>query len=361
MQVDLPKNRFTGKTPDFWWNRELSVPAILLLPIAHFYGRTAKKRMLSDSRTSSKLPVICVGNYVVGGTGKTPFAIALYNLLKDKNYNPTFMLRGYGGKLKGPVMVDPKNHNAREVGDEALLLADVGPTVVATNRQQGATFVENTSSDIIIMDDGFQNSSLKKDVSIVLIDAEVGMGNGHCMPAGPLRAPIDTQIRKTDILVVVGNGEGSDPVIRRAARKGLMPNFATLEPKATEGQIGKPVLAYAGIGRPQKFFNSAKEVGFKVMHECLFPDHHFFSEGEMRQLLNLAEEQSLILLTTSKDKARLRNMPSKVAESLFSQSMELEVDMVVNRIESLWGRISDLLEKKGHLVIKQPNEVEINS
>lgn len=192
--------------PDFWWKPGQTLASWLLSPAGWIYGLVSGRRMLKKPKAKSRLPVICVGNFVVGGTGKTPFAIELSYRLQEEGLRPGFLLRGYGGKAKGPLLVDASMHDADVVGDEALLLARYGPTVIAADRPSGARLAEQQPIDVLLMDDGFQNPALAKDLSLVLVDCSVGFGNGKCLPAGPLRAPAAKQIVKADCLVLVGEG-----------------------------------------------------------------------------------------------------------------------------------------------------------
>lgn len=173
--------------PDFWWTEERTWQSTLLSPLSSLYGHFAAKRFQYNPRYKAKKPVLCIGNFTAGGTGKTPFAIALNTLLKDAGHTPGFLLRGYGGTYKGPLLVEQSKYCAEEVGDEALLLARKGPTVICADRAAGAKLLEKQDISVIIMDDGYQNPSLHKDYSIVLLDAKTGIGNGKCIPAGPLR------------------------------------------------------------------------------------------------------------------------------------------------------------------------------
>ncbi|MDN3718347.1 tetraacyldisaccharide 4'-kinase [Roseibium salinum] len=241
--------------PDYWWKPGFSLPALLLAPAAWIYGLVSGRRMLARPKAKCRLPVICIGNFVVGGTGKTPFAIELACRLQEEGYKPGFLLRGYGGRQKGPLLVDLAIHGAGDVGDEALLLARFGPTVVAANRPAGAALAETQPIDLLLMDDGFQNPSLAKDLSLALVDCTVGFGNGRCLPAGPLRAPPQKQILKADCLVLIGDGDAAEPAVHLAGRRALPILHAHLRPQPDEDLAGHRLYAFAGIGRPQKFFS----------------------------------------------------------------------------------------------------------
>ncbi|TYC62369.1 tetraacyldisaccharide 4'-kinase [Rhodobacterales bacterium] len=335
-----------SKAPDFWWKTGLSAAALLLSPVGWIYGALTGRRMLSKPRGSSSLPVICIGNFVVGGTGKTPFAIELAYRLREEGYRPGFLLRGYGGSEKGPLLVDPQQHDAGRVGDEALLLAPFGPTLVSANRPAGAELAEQQPIDVLLMDDGFQNPALAKDLSLVLVDCSVGFGNGLCLPAGPLRAPAQTQILKTDCLVLVGDGDAASDAVHLAGRKGLPVLHAHLRPQANEALAGRKLFAFAGIGRPGKFFDSLKSLGYEVRKTREFADHHPYSEADVRALLTEAEEHGLQLVTTSKDMARLVTSDGELFHWIASSTTVLEIRMEIDDEDRLMGLIREKLRQR---------------
>ncbi len=332
--------------PRFWWGKSYGIIGMLARLIAFGYALVAKKRMQQEPKYEAKIPVVCVGNFVVGGAGKTPFCIALFKLLKEKGFTPVFLTRGYGGQQREPIQVEIQHHDANQVGDEALLLAKVGSTVVAEDRGKGAELATQIGGDIIIMDDGFQNPNLKKDVAIVLIDSKFGIGNSRCLPAGPLRAPLDVQIQKTDILVVIGDGERADEVIQNCSQHGITTLHAEIKP-INIGQLKDvAILAFAGIGHPQKFFDTLKEKSLNVIHEIGFPDHHVFKSGEIRDMLNIAEQESLTLVTTAKDYARLLGIDNEHAVKLREQTKVLEVEMELVDSQTFVSKLVDLLGTK---------------
>src|SRR4051812_5054707 len=189
------------KAPRFWWDKPGAMAA-LLAPIASLYGAVAARR-LSEAGARAGTPVICVGNLTVGGAGKTPAAMAIARLLIEAGEQPYFLTRGYGGRLAGPVVVET-GHSAVQVGDEPLLLARVAPTIVAANRVAGAKLAREKGASVVVMDDGFQNPSLVKDLSILMIDGGRGIGNGRVLPAGPLRVPLEPQLDRADAILFVG-------------------------------------------------------------------------------------------------------------------------------------------------------------
>jgi tetraacyldisaccharide 4'-kinase len=291
------------KAPGFWW-REPGFEAALLSPLAAIYGAVAARR-LARSGVRAGVPVICVGNPTVGGAGKTPTAIAIARMLLAAGKQPMLLTRGYGGRLDGPVMVEPA-HAAVQVGDEPLLLARTAPTIVAQDRVAGAHFARDTGAGVIVMDDGFQNPSLAKDLSLLVVDTR-GIGNGRVLPAGPLRAPLAPQLDRASALLIVGGGL---PALESAARSRGLPVFhGTLEPDAdvVASLRGTRVLAFAGIGNPEKLFATLGAAGIEAPVRRSFGDHHRYSVVEARALLRDAETGGLQLLTTEKDFARLQD------------------------------------------------------
>jgi tetraacyldisaccharide 4'-kinase len=293
------------REPDFWW-RPAGWVAGLLSPAASMYGAIAAWRMDRPGR-SAGIPVVCVGNLTVGGAGKTPTAIAVAQMLAATGRRPFLVSRGYGGALPGPLRVDPVRHHAHEVGDEPLLLARVAPTMVARDRYAGAVAARAAGADVIVMDDGFQNPTLRKDLSIVVIDGGRGIGNGRVFPAGPLRASLEAQLHHAHAVLVIGSGTQADSTAA-AAQARLLPVFrGRLAPdtRALEALKRRPVLAFAGIGDPEKFFTTLSEAGIDIRARQSFPDHHRYRRAEALELIARAEREGLLPVTTEKDLVRL--------------------------------------------------------
>jgi len=291
------------------------------------------------------VPVVCVGNFVVGGAGKTPTCLALVKLARGRGLKPGYLTRGYGGRAKGPLLVDPATHDASLVGDEPLLLAAAAPTVVSGDRAAGARLLLAEGVDLIIMDDGFQNPTLAKDLSLVCVDGGVGVGNGMVIPSGPLRAPLAVQLRQADALVVIGEGERSDPVIRAAARAGRPVLRATLKPSRVREWRKEPVLAFAGIGRPEKFFASLREAGASVTLGIPFPDHHRFTEADAAGLLEQADAGKLRLVTTEKDKVRLAGLEGGSLAMLREKATVFEVTLAFDNPAAVAAMIDAVVAK----------------
>ena len=281
------------RAPDFW--RARGPLATLLSPLGAIYGASVAFKARHARPQNPGLPVICVGNLTAGGSGKTPVAIAVAQALRARSRKPFFLTRGYGGSEQGPVQV-ARAHSAAAMGDEALLLVRAAPTIVARDRAAGAKLAAEKNADILVMDDGHQNFSLRKSLSLVVVDAETGFGNGFMIPAGPLREPVRHGLSRADAVVLVGDGapdlQGfSGPVLR-----------ARLEAD-TASIRAKSVFAFAGIGRPEKFIASLEQGGAEVTGSCFFADHHPYTDDEILQLKAIAGDT--LLVTTEKDFVRL--------------------------------------------------------
>jgi tetraacyldisaccharide 4'-kinase len=302
-----------------FWHRPPSWMSLVLTPLAALYGLVAGTR-LQRKGFDAGIPVLCVGNYHVGGAGKTPTVLALTNVLRDLGETPIVLSRGYGGRLRGPIKVDPERHVAEDVGDEPLMLARTVPVVVARERVDGVALARSQGATVILMDDGFQNPAIAKDASLIVIDAGRGLGNACVFPAGPLRAPLSPQLDRTDALIVIGEGNAAAPVAAAIAAQGKPVLSAHIRPDDASVALlrGKRVLAFAGIGDPARFFRTLRSGGIEVVVERIFPDHHPFSKSEIETLLAEAKFVSLTLVTTEKDLARLRN-----AEGLASWANEI--------------------------------------
>ena len=291
--------------PSFWWRRERSAAALALAPLARLWGASSAWRMARTPAFKAPVAVVCVGNFVLGGAGKTPTAIALAQIAKTRGFTPGFLASGYGGQATGPRLVSSVMDKASMVGDEPLLLAAIAPTVIGRDRAASAKRLLETGIDLIIMDDGFQNPRLAKDLSFAVVDSDVGLGNGRVFPAGPLRAPLQPQLRRADALIVVGEGTAADPLVRSAARAGRVILRARLTPTGSMDWKKTPILAFAGIGRPEKFYAGLAAIGAPVGKTMSFADHHRYSEADAERLIAHADAAALRLVTTEKDMARL--------------------------------------------------------
>lgn len=292
------------ETPSWWYRKSTSLPAALLAPLAGLYGRIAASRFRREAAYRPSLPVICIGNFTAGGGGKTPTAIAVAKTLQAMGKSPAFLTRGYGGRARGVVHV--AGHDAREVGDEALLLAAAAPVFVSADRVAGAKAIEQTDADVIVMDDGFQNPALAKDLSLIVTDAGSGLGNGRVIPAGPLRAPLAAQMPHADALLVIGDGARADPLACNFGTQGKPVLRAKIVPDCDARWLAVlPAIGFAGIARPSKFFATLKSNGARLIASHAFADHHRFTQKDARRLLQEADEKKAMLVTTEKDWARL--------------------------------------------------------
>ena len=290
------------RAPAFWDADPGHPAARLLAPVGTLYGRHTAARM-DRPGAPAPCPVLCVGNFTLGGAGKTPTALALATRLRTLGANPAFLTRGYGGRLTGPVRVDPSRQSAAETGDEPRLLARVAPTILARDRPAGAAVCVREGADVIVMDDGLQNPSLAKTLSLAVVDAGAGLGNGLPFPAGPLRVPLARQWPHVHGLVLIGTGPRGEAVAAAARARGLPVHRARLVPGAD--LTGRRVLAFAGIGRPRKFFASLEEAGATIVARRAFPDHHPYGAADEATLAAEAARLGAELVTTEKDHVRL--------------------------------------------------------
>jgi len=327
-----------------FWHRPPSWKSHLLRPLAALYGAVAALR-LQRNGFDAGVPVLCVGNYHVGGAGKTPAVLALTKLLRDLGETPVVLSRGYGGRLRGPVRVDPARHRADDVGDEPLMLARTVPVMVARDRTDGVALAKSQGATVILMDDGFQNASIAKDASLIVIDGERGLGNGRVFPAGPLRAPLSPQLARTDALIVIGDGSAAAPVAAAVAAAGKPVLSAQLRPDAASvtSLRGKRVLGFAGIGDPNRFFRTLRACGLEVVRQRAFDDHHPFSESEIAELIAQARGDALTLVTTEKDLVRLRDVAG--AQAIVAFPVTLEFADPVQLRKFIAGRLFQAREK----------------
>lgn len=272
----------------------------MLAPLGRAYGLLGdmRRRLVTPKRVP--VPVICIGNLTVGGAGKTPTAIAVAKRLKAGGESPHMLTRGYGGRARGPVLVDIVSHDAEEVGDEALLLATIAPCWVAKDRVAGAKAALSAGASVIILDDGYQNPHLAHDLALVVVDGAVGFGNNRLMPAGPLRETVAGGLARADALVVIGGD-------RREAIDTDLPRLRAELRRSADGPDleKKRVVAFAGIGRPEKFFETLQELGAIVVDVHAFPDHYRYKPSEIEAILEQARQVDAVCVTTEKDHVRL--------------------------------------------------------
>lgn len=301
--------------PSFWWKRP-AWQALCLSPLAALYGAVAASRMRRARGFAAAVPVLCVGNFTLGGAGKTPTALALARAAAAMGLKPGFLSRGYGGSLNETVLVDPARHTAAEVGDEPLLLSRAAPTAVSRGRVEGAKRLAEDGVDLILMDDGFQSARIVIDYALIVADARRGVGNGFVFPAGPLRAPFDVQQAAASALVIVGEGEAGASLAAGFAASGKPVFSAMLRPSEADDLDGARVLAFAGIGDPARFRRTLESLGATVAARRDFADHAHLSDAEIAALMKDAEAGGLRLVTTAKDAVRLAGRPGPAADLL---------------------------------------------
>lgn len=319
--------------PWFWREESIAAKAVsaALSPLAWGYecGGVLRRRFTTPWRAS--VPVICIGNASLGGAGKTPFAMMLGDLLKENGFAPHFLSRGYGGAAKSPVRVEPKTHMAHEVGDEPLLLAKIAPTWVSRRKRDGAEAAINAGADIIVMDDGFQNPTIEKDFAILLNDGRRGYGNGKIFPAGPMREPYERAKARAEIIVEINSS--ADALVLDE-----MADYAAwLEPQNTTPQR---VVAFCGIGNPERFFETLERAGYDIADAIAFPDHYAYTGKNIEILKKRAKKLNAELITTEKDRVRI---DADARESINT----LSVRMRISDPAAFLATVTDTIAKRG--------------
>ncbi|MHA1539168.1 MAG: tetraacyldisaccharide 4'-kinase [Alphaproteobacteria bacterium] len=309
------------QTPEFW--KEKGFIPLMLSPLSGLYRFCARMRYRTIKPTRLSVPVICVGNIVVGGSGKTPTCLALADILKTLKVDFHFLSRGYGRETNHQILrVDLQKHHVKDVGDEPLLLVEKAPCWVARDRVAGGLLAIENGAKAIVMDDGFQNPSLEKDISLLVLDAGYGIGNGKILPAGPLRETLLEGVARADAVILIGDDTtGIATLLKKEAS--TIPVFsARLKVKAQDKKEfkGQSVFAFAGIARPDKFYNSLAEIGAHVVDTKNFPDHHYFTDADLVELMRQASTYQASLVTTTKDFVRL---PAEMRDNVSVLPVEL--------------------------------------
>ncbi len=329
------------RAPDFWWLPTPTLAARLLAPAGSIYGAVTAARMRCAG-VRAPVAVICIGNLVAGGAGKTPVALAIARMLEAGGHRPAFLSRGYGRQqqrnARDVLRVDPDRHGAAFCGDEPLLLAQLAPTYVSADRLAAARVAAREGATVVVLDDGLQNPALTKDFSIAVADGRAGIGNGLCLPAGPLRAPAARQWPFVSLLCIVGEGAAAHELAERARMAGVPVTSARLEPDAAvvTRLKDRPLLAFAGIGRPQKLFDTLAASGLAVVAQRAFPDHHAYTAHDLAALRRDADRAGAVLVTTAKDGVRLP--PDFPAETL-------PVELVFDDPARVAARLATVMER----------------
>ncbi|MDX2156573.1 MAG: tetraacyldisaccharide 4'-kinase [Hyphomicrobiaceae bacterium] len=337
--------------PRWWYCDTPSVAPHLLAPLAAVWGRTAQRRYVRAAHLRPDLPVICIGNLTAGGTGKTPLALHVAAMLGRLGRRPAVLTRGYRGRIAGPHWVAAGRDSASDVGDEPLLLGRVAPTLVSRDRAAGALAIVGSGAgiDVIVMDDGLQNGGIAKDLTLAVVDGRRGFGNGHVIPAGPLRAPLEFQLSLVDA-VVVNTPEGSEPAGVGQFLRDRFPGpvlTATTRPAGDTSWLkGEKVLAFSGIGAPERFFALVERSGAQIVERIAFPDHHSFAEADARGLLTRATAQAARLITTEKDWVRLRETGASGRLKQVSRTLPIRLDLGARDALRLEGLVAASLARR---------------
>ena len=323
------------KAPKFWYLKKDTTYSRILSPFSLLFRLGTIIRNLSIAKTKSKIPIICVGNIVVGGAGKTPVSLKIGKILKLAGYKPNFISRGYAGIIKTSTLVE-NWHSPKSVGDESLLLGEVAPTWIGVNRNNSIKLAADKGCDCIIMDDGFQNPSIHKDFSIIVINESQEFGNKKVMPSGPLRESIGRGLSRTNLVIIIGN-------ITESIKKIIPDHIPIISAKFkinNENQIfkGQKITAFAGLAYPEKFFNSLYEQGAKIVKKITYPDHHIYDENDLLSLAEIANKTQSILVSTEKDFVRIpksyRSLVNTLQGEIIFKNEELIKEIITNVIEN---------------------------
>ena len=323
------------KAPKFWYLKKDTLLSRSLYPFSFLFRLGTKIRNISSHSNRFAFPVICIGNIVVGGAGKTPVAIKIGELLKISGYNPHFISKGYAGIIQRSTLVKAW-HSPKSVGDESLLLSEIAPTWIGKDRNNSIKLAKNMGADCIIMDDGFQNPTIHKDFSIIVINASQEFGNKRVMPAGPLRESIKRGLSRTNLIIVIGE-------IKNSLQKNIPDHIPIIQAKFkinNENKIfkGQKITAFAGIAYPEKFFTSLREQGAKIIKEITYPDHHIYDENDLLSLAEIANKNQSILVSTQKDFVRVpksyRSLVNILEGKISFEKEDIIKEILTNIIEN---------------------------
>jgi tetraacyldisaccharide 4'-kinase len=327
------------RAPGFWWQQTPTIVARALGPLGSVYGWLTLRRMARAGHKAA-CPVICIGNFTTGGSGKTPVAIDVAKRLLARGENPFFLSRGYGGRINAPTLVDPAHHTSADVGDEPLLLARIAPVIVSPDRVAGAALAATAGASVIIMDDGMQNPSLAKDLTLAVIDGTSGFGNGMAFPAGPLRAPVAGQVPFVGLAIIIGDGPGAGPASAQLGKVPLISARLAVPADIAASLHGQRVIAMAGIGLPAKFEATLRDAGAHVVERHFVADHAPFSIRTLLALANRATALDAMVATTEKDLVRIGSaMPQNLEQRLITVPVSLMMDHGADVLEAQLGAV----------------------
>ncbi len=329
------------KAPKFWYLKKDTFFSSSLYPLSIVFRLGTKLRRILSNEKVSELPIICIGNIVVGGAGKTPVALKIGKMLLKAGYSPHFVSKGYAGIEKNNTQVHPW-HSPQSVGDESILLSEIAPTWIGTNRNKSFVLAKEKGADCIIMDDGFQNPTIKKDFSVIVISGEQEFGNKRVMPSGPLRESINRGLSRTNLIIVIG--ELSTELKSKIPSHIPVINASFEIYKENKIFKGKKITAFAGIAYPEKFFNSLRSQGAKIMKEMIYPDHHIFDENDLLYLAEIANKTNSILVSTKKDFVRIpksyRSLVNTLEGEIKFEDEKLLLEILSNVVENKINAIS---------------------
>ncbi len=323
------------KAPKFWYLKRDSLLSNTLYPFSLLFRLGTKIKNLISIERKTKLPIICIGNIVIGGAGKTPVALKIGSMLKKAGYNPHFVSKGYGGIEKNNTLVKDW-HSPKSVGDEPLLLSEIAPTWIGLDRNKSFQLASENGADCIVMDDGFQNPTLQKDFSIVVINGEQGFGNKRVIPSGPLRESIKRGLSRTNLVITIGNISDS---VKDKIPKHIPLIAANFKIKEDNMMLqGQRITAFAGIAYPEKFFNSLKLLKANIVDKISYSDHHIYNENDLLYLAEIANKNKSILVTTKKDMVRIpknfRSLVKTIDGFIQLDDEKLLLEILTNLIEN---------------------------